>query len=269
MIPDNTIYEEIKAISDLVAGVSRQHPYKVPAGYFENFADRMLLLAKSQEGTGFEAGEPDPGAELQQLSPLLAGLSKKSPFRVPEGYFEQVAGEINAGVSALEQANEILETLSPTLEAARHLQPYKVPDGYFEQLPQVMLEKVRGVKVTGKDIVKQEAKVVGMGRSWFRYAAAAAITGLILISAWWYNQNNDSSTEIAGAGTIPAQLQAEMDQLSDDVIFDYADSVQSIYMGAATASNADLSEPVFHYLLNDVSDEALQQYLAEQPGKTL
>ena len=108
-----------------------------------------------------------------------------------------------------------------------------------------------------------------MWRSWFRYAAAAAITGLILISAWWYNQNKDSNTEIAGTGSISAQLQAEMDQLSDDVIFDYADSVQSIYMGASTASNADLSEPVFHYLLNDVSDEALQQYLAEQPGKTL
>ena len=164
MITDNSIFQELQGLSPVVAKIPRQLPYAVPADYFESFPLQVLRLiqqnSQAQPHTGNTGSNPftknngvnaagDPLAEkapqgaadeLAELSPLLASLSKKSPFSLPDGYFDQVPGEINAGISGLTQANDILEeALSPLLESARHRNPYSVPQGYFEQFPSSLL----------------------------------------------------------------------------------------------------------------------------------
>jgi hypothetical protein len=61
--------------------ISREMPYTVPAGYFENLSGSIL------EKVTITA--QDARQEIQELSPLLAGLNRSLPFTVPAGYFEK------------------------------------------------------------------------------------------------------------------------------------------------------------------------------------
>ena len=53
--------------------------------------------------------------ELKELSPTLAGLPRTNVFKVPEGYFEGLSGQI-------------------LLHVSRSSSTYSVPEGYFDQL---------------------------------------------------------------------------------------------------------------------------------------
>lgn len=257
MRANKTIHEELESISKTAAGMPHQLPYGVPSGYFEAFPDKMLALARTSSGIATFGSQE----ELESISPLLAGLSRKTPFSVPEGYFDQVAGEVQSGISALEETKELLETLSPELESTRYLSTYRVPEHYFLDFPGRMLERVRQDSTAAQvaeNSPTSKGKVLQLGSHWLRYAAAAAITGIIALTAWWYQQNQTNDLN----DKLPGQLQAQIDQLSDEAIYEYADSIQSAYMGTSTANNSELNEPVFRYLLEDVSDEALQRYLS-------
>ena len=292
MTTDNSIFQELQGLSPVVAKIPRQLPYAVPADYFESFPSQVLRLiqqgSQAQSHTGNASSNPFPkntgvnaGAsaakdplaaeasqaekfaqdaadELAELSPLLASLSKKSPFSLPEGYFDQVPGEINAGISGLIQANDILEeALTPMLESARHRNPYSVPQGYFEQFPSSLLNKINRPATGG-------GTIINMGARWVKYAAAAVVTGVIALSTWlYYNPSPGSATN-----GLAAQLQQEMDNISDEAILEFTNPTTSVYYGTAANGAIDLTNEDLHYMLGDVSDEALQQYLAEQSGKS-
>ncbi len=79
----NEIEAELSGISP-VLGKSRITilPYAVPAGYFDHFAENLLQKIRMAE-------IEDPDAELIALSPLLAGLNRKTPYRIPAEYFNE------------------------------------------------------------------------------------------------------------------------------------------------------------------------------------
>jgi len=62
-----------------VAG--KQMPQEVPEGYFNTLSSNILSKIKTQ--TDHSVAE-----ELNELSPLLAGISKHNLYEVPAGYFE-------------------------------------------------------------------------------------------------------------------------------------------------------------------------------------
>lgn len=256
MNPENPIRAELAAWGSPLAELPRQLPYAAPLGYFESLPE--ILLNRIQ---GSSADDP-PAAELEVISPLLAGISRKMPYQLPEGYFQEVPKEAEAGVSALEQAREALEDLHPLLTAAKGLNPYKVPELYFEEFPALMLEKTQ-----------RPAKVIGINRRWIRYMAAAALTGLVVLTGWLYTNQHSSSTNngnhLAAISGLPLELQQAFDQISDEAILSFADSTEILTIGS-TASSADELDPSdIHVLFEEVSDDALQQYLKEQPGKPL
>lgn len=76
------IEAELSGIAPILgkSGITVQ-PYRVPVGYFEHFAESLLVKIRS------EADDPD--AEIQAISPLLAGLNRKTPYQVPDGYFDE------------------------------------------------------------------------------------------------------------------------------------------------------------------------------------
>ncbi len=55
--------------------------YSVPEGYFEGLAASVLAKVKGSDAS--------VQAELGELSPLLAGIPKVTPYSVPFFYFEE------------------------------------------------------------------------------------------------------------------------------------------------------------------------------------
>ena len=66
--------EELAALAPQWQDQARLTPYQVPAGYFESL-DLSYVWAE----------EASVSAELEGLSPLLAGLKKETPFTLPDG----------------------------------------------------------------------------------------------------------------------------------------------------------------------------------------
>ena len=62
--------------------------YSVPEGYFDALPDTLMSRIRAmQADTNVPVGE----GELAEIAPILSGLSRKMPFTVPDGYFEQLA----------------------------------------------------------------------------------------------------------------------------------------------------------------------------------
>lgn len=279
----NTILKELNEISPVVAQVGFQHPYEVPAGYFEGLPERILALVKADEGSpvlpgrnlnpysvpqGYfenfatnllqriKAGEAQSAKdELEALSPLLSGLSKKTPFSTPEGYFDELTDNAIAGAKAIDFVNEELENLSPLMSSLKSVNVYEVPAGYFELLPGQVLQKVKA----------QPARVVPMNftRKVVRYAAAAVVAGLIITAAWLYMGRG-------GGGSIDPIL-AEIEKVSNEDLQDFVENqaVNPAENSAIASTNAEMEAADLQEMLADVSDEELQSYIEKYNPKDI
>lgn len=157
------ILQELSELNSSLGGNMDQLPYQVPAGYFDSLPENVLARIKAMEAA--TARE-----ELLHLSPLLAGLSKEVPYSVPQGYFEKMAVPANTQTAA-----EELSSLSPLLSELKKETPYSVPEGYFENLSSSPYSAT----------IKPQAKVISItSRRWFRMAAAAVVTGVIVTAGF-------------------------------------------------------------------------------------
>ena len=68
-------------------------PQDVPAGYFENLADDILSKINTKQ-------EQSAIDELNELSPVLARISKANVYEVPVGYFDGVAATVATQTTA-------------------------------------------------------------------------------------------------------------------------------------------------------------------------
>lgn len=158
----NTIQDELMSLGAELP-YPAPNPYQVPVGYFENFANRLSDQIKP---------ENDVQEELSSIAPFLNSISRKTPYSVPEGYFNSLSAEA--------QKDDEISTLLLELKSKN---TYSVPERYFEQLPSTLLEKVNA----------NTARVVPISqRKWVRYAAAAVITGIIAGSLVFKGNNIDS-----------------------------------------------------------------------------
>lgn len=57
-----------------------QHNFRVPEGYFENLSENIFKRIR--------AGENEVALELEDISPLIAGISNKETYTAPKGYFD-------------------------------------------------------------------------------------------------------------------------------------------------------------------------------------
>ncbi|MCX6292126.1 MAG: hypothetical protein NT126_10220 [Bacteroidetes bacterium] len=73
--------------------------------------------------------------ELEKLAPELSKIKKENPFRVPENYFDSLAGEIQHKISEL-----------PDLERMNKKNPFAVPEGYFDSLPSLVQQRIIDAK---------------------------------------------------------------------------------------------------------------------------
>lgn len=225
------------------------NPYEVPQGYFENFAAKMLQRIKAEEaGTAKE--------ELEVLSPLLSGLSKKTPFSTPAGYFEELTDNAVAGARAIDFVNEELENLSPLMSSLKGKEVYTVPAGYFDQLPEQILQKA-----------KSQPKVVSMNfaRKVMRYAAAAVVAGLIITAAWLYIGRSTDG------GSIVEPSLADIENVSDEALDDFFanQTVNPAETAVFATSNVEMDAEDLQEMFADVPDEELQKFVEKYSPKDI
>ena len=161
----NTILKELEELGSVLASHEPQNIYAVPAGYFEDLADKILDRIKALKAN-------DAKEELSYLSPFFSNVSKEMPYSVPTGFFQNLSDDVLKRISEHEYhqtSKEEIETLSPLLSSLKNKNPYSVPAGYFEALE--------------TNVEKKETKVISITkRRWYRLAVAAVIIGIVAIS---------------------------------------------------------------------------------------
>jgi hypothetical protein len=76
--------EELSFLSPFLSNASKEMPYTVPAGFFQDLSED--LLKKIGEHEDYQTSEE----EIETLSPLLSSLKNKNPYSIPAGYFEKL-----------------------------------------------------------------------------------------------------------------------------------------------------------------------------------
>jgi hypothetical protein len=82
-----TAKEELTYLSPLLSNISKEMPYAVPAGFFQNLSDEVLRNISGHED--YQTSKEEIGS----LSPLLSSLKNKNPYSVPAGYFEALGSK--------------------------------------------------------------------------------------------------------------------------------------------------------------------------------
>jgi hypothetical protein len=233
----NTIQSELTELNSHLASAKVAEAYTVPEGYFEGFAAQMLERIRLENASGAE--------ELELLSPLLAGIPKKMPFSIPQGYFSQTS-DVLPGITSEENLPEFLATVGKTM-------PFEVPAGYFESLPGQMLDKV-GAK-------KEQAKVIQISSftKWKQYAAAAVVAGAIALGSIFYFTNKSTDT----TGQPQEWVAKNLKNVSDKELDEFINAADA--SSTALANSGKVSKTEVRKLLNDVPDSELDEFLNELP----
>lgn len=277
MQPNNNILKELEELSPTLAGLPRTNVFGVPAGYFEALSGEILLQVAQPSTTlsvpeGYfeslagqilskiktNATEEDVIAEMQLLSPTIAGIGNNNVFHVPANYFSQFEQRI--AVQAETTA------IAPALTNISKVATYTVPTGYFEQLAGSILAK--------KDTTAKVVSMKSRATAW-RYAAAAAITAVMAVSVWFALNNNQDLTN----GTITAAVkqeaekilvnnsfEQEMSTVSDAAIVEFLESKGQNVEAALVASYTDVEDET---KLPDATDYMMNEHTLDELLETL
>jgi hypothetical protein len=214
-----------------------RNPYSLPVGFFDSFP-QLLMHRIQMEATGAgefvkKITEISPADEIHEISPLLAGLQRKTTYKVPEGYFESLNTMISA--SGLVYENGLAAEESATVI---QISSGKIADKYAESN------------------TPQKIKIFNFSRI-LKYSVAACLIGLLGLTL--FNMNRKSITDpVNGLTTV-----------SDQDMANYLDThdvhwTPGITSPSETAS-VDFSDNDIHELFSNVSDDELEQYNPSLP----
>ena len=196
-MPNKDIIQELSDLGSNLPGNIPGNIYSVPAGYLEGFSEQITGLIAANENLTW-----------------LSSLPKETPFNVPAGYFD----ELDKGLMEFIQrhpdyqtSREELESVSPLLSSISKRPVYSVPGGYFENFkPGVEEKKTKTVSIAR--------------RRWLKYAAAATITGVLLLTGVTVLRNNHKDP----AGKTLAKFEKEVKNINDvkstENLIDYMDA---------------------------------------------
>lgn len=246
MSSQKNIHDELRDLNSNLPAHNSQPVFSVPEGYFSGLAASILAKVKS--------GEPSVSQELQELSPMLASISRETPYSVPFFYFVQTID----GLPGLTGT-----TTSPVLDAVTKETPYKVPQEYFINLPEQILAKV----------TQPIAIVVPLFASkWMRIAAAAVVGGALFLAGYQYFDDKPQTivalhpagaTQTLVATTTPS-IEQEIKKVS---IKDLEDFIQNVPVTIKETKPATISSDKENVkeLLKDVSDTEMETFLSALP----
>jgi len=208
----------------------------------------------------------DISKELHEISNLVSDLGKKNVYHVPEGYFETLPQQIlekiykNAALRHSNTAAEEITEISPLLAGLKNKQAFAVPDGYFEQL----------AGVVSAEVTNKTTPVYNIGRNnrrWMQYAAAAIVTGVLGVSAFFFTNKHAYISEPVAQNNSSA-TGSDLKDISDSVLSDYlADMPESRNTVLDSADAAfyntafiDVNDRDLADMMRDIPDDDLFSY---------
>ena len=220
--------------------------------------------------------------ELKEISPAISEIKSNTVFKVPDGYFEalpekllRLAKENKADTDLL--SDEETKALSPLVASLKNKMAFNIPPGYFDTLSQSIAEKLAETK--------KEAPVFQINTSfksrkpgWWKYAAAAAITGIIAVSALFFlNNTQDNSSTLSSTGNVKQQpVLMQLPEVSDIDLAGYLSTIPEtpewVSENDADAEFVDIvylkmDDSNLGNMLKDIPDEALSNYEEDISGK--
>jgi hypothetical protein len=276
----NEISVELSALSAVVSGISRQTPYRVPVGYFDQVPVTVMSRVATQSRT-FQVPEGYfDGFATQvltriksastELPPIFSRISRITPYQVPEGYWEEVSPllAVLRDKPAYAFPEGYFDELSPVLTVAHDRSAYGVPEGYFAGLAVQILEKVAEpvtTVVTAARVIPMERAETGkvLKGNWWKYSSVASIAACLLLIFSWPQVDN----KLSDRSTAPDITKA-LQKVSDQEMQAYLDDQRALLADAPNNSTAtlDMNEGDVKSFLGDVSDNDLQRYM-EEHGK--
>jgi hypothetical protein len=260
MTQNSNILQELIELKSTLASKAPQNVYEVPTGYFEGLANLVLNRIKALEAN-------DASEELSYLSPVLSRFSKEMPYSTPAGYFEELEDRLMQGVledsgylQKVQSAKEELESISPLLSGLNKQMPYSVPLDYFETLS--LKPQTRKEDTPAKVIPITARKVVSIThRKWFRFAAAAMITGIIALAGLLYF-NNRKTDPVKSFAKFEKKLDKEIKNTSDTELSQF---VQQFTIAGLNGEERAYNDPKMEpkELLKDVPESELKEFLQE------
>jgi hypothetical protein len=175
------------------------------------------------------------------------------PYQVPAGYFDGLAERMLQAVRTADHSTVQDETaaISPLLGSLKKEMPFHVPAGYFESLASDVAAKESAT----------EAKVIAItSRSWFRYVAAAVVTGVVFLAGLFIMNKSENSSE-EGIIEVLSDVSQDIKPLNDTEQDDLVDFLDAGLTGSETAQvNPETKSKEIQQLLQDVSDEELKDF---------
>ncbi len=186
-----------------LAVISKKNPFSVPPAYFESLNENLNTLAKLEN----------------------ARFENEEEFKLPENYFNQLAGRIEDRL-----AIDTIQNLAPS-------EGFKVTDVYFTSLAKRMNFKIEEKKAT--------ATLKNMFPSWIRYSAAASVVFVIGIFFYF-----NSSSYI---------FNQQLSKVPDQDIINYLQFHSTVNDTQFLIDN--ITEDGLQQVSNDVSEEDIEQYI--------
>lgn len=226
----NDILEELKSWGSPLAGVSRNMPYRVPAGYFEALSPTI-----TQYITHYHTADPS-----------LAGVGRQMPYRVPQGYFDmlpmQMLGLVQHEAAILPKAT-----------------PFAVPEGYFNTLPAQMLAAAKAADAAPAEKPRTIALRTNLWQS-VRWAAAALLVAGLGFGT--YKALYNDSVTVTPKPSIESQLAALSKAEISNYIQQNIDDFDSEVLESSVAKlDAGTSAPA--NAIDQLSDDEIIRYLDE------
>lgn len=267
-----TILNELREISPLLAGMEPVNVFSVPEGYFGSLADDISAKLMSEEpsfGVVRQMPQSVPSNYFEELSTVImarikAGseeaemnIGKQMPNDVPAGYFESLSGNILSRIKKSEElsAQEEIRTISPVIAGISRQMPNDIPAGYFENL--------------SADIEKRaatsSAKTISLFsfRSWTRYAVAAVMVGVVSLTAVKFLQN-DTTLKNNDATVETAEITEALSKVSDNDLQHYTlDESKELAVTQNESGDFDLN------LATALNENNLQEILQQMPDEAI
>jgi hypothetical protein len=186
MNTDNDILKELSSMDSPLAGMSRNMPYRLPAGYFDRLATQVVTALNT----------PDIA--------MPAAGTKSMPFALPEGYFDQLQTNI------LQQVQQ--ESFADSLPKENM---FTVPQDYFENLPGHINARIRETE----NITVKHTRVISWKR--LRWAAAAVVIlglGIGSVKMLWPGKTEEASLAKVPQTSIRAYVQQNIDEFDSELL---------------------------------------------------